>query len=153
MGVTPGPSFMAGTRIGVARRVLLDTGFLVALVNAKDVDHEACVAVWKTLRAQIFSVEGVLVECAHLLQRVRGGTGDAIRIVFESGTQVVPLTSERATRASSLMEKYHDTPMDLVDALLVATAEDENIREILTLDRRGFETFRISGRTRFRLFP
>ena len=98
-------------------------------------------------------MEGVLVECAYLLQRVRGGTGDAIRIVFESGTQVVPLTSERATRASSLMEKYHDTPMDFVDALLVATAEDENMREILTLDRRGFETFRISGRTRFRLFP
>jgi predicted nucleic acid-binding protein len=153
MGVTPGSPWAVGIRTGVARRVLLDTGVIVALVNAKDPDHEACVAVWKTLRAQIFSVEGVLVECAHLLQRVRGGAGDAIRIVFESGTKIVPLTSERAGRASTLMEKYHDVPMDLVDALLVTTAEEENIRDVLTLDRRGFETFRFSGQTRFRLFP
>jgi predicted nucleic acid-binding protein len=51
------------------------------------------------------------------------------------------------------MAKYHDTSMDLVDALLVVTAEQESVPEVLTLDRRGFGTYRIGGRQRFRVKP
>ena len=51
------------------------------------------------------------------------------------------------------MTKYHDTPMDLVDALLVVTAEEESVSDILTLDRRGFAKYRIGGRKRFRILP
>ncbi len=137
----------------MARRALLDTGFVVALVNAADVDHERCVAVWKGLRARLFTVEGVLVECAHLLRRTPGAQEAASRIVFESGTEVVPLSAERAKRALSLMTKYHDVPMDFVDALLVTVGEDHDVREVLTLDGRGFRTYRLKGRARFELLP
>jgi predicted nucleic acid-binding protein len=51
------------------------------------------------------------------------------------------------------MEKYHDVPMDLADATLVVLAEETNIREVLTLDRRGFDVYRINGRTPFTVFP
>jgi len=137
----------------VARRALVDTGFVVALVNAADADHERCVAVWKGLRARLFSVEGVLVECAHLVRRVRGGPAAASRILFGSGTEIVPLSPERAERATTLMDKYHDVPMDLVDALLVTVAEDHDVREVLTLDQRGFRSYRLKGRTRFEILP
>lgn len=137
----------------MARQVLLDTGFVVALVNAKDPDHERCVAVWKELRARILSVEGVLVECAHLLRRTGGAPAAAIQLVFGAGTEILPLTEERALRAAALMAKYHDIPMDFVDALLVTVAEERQISQILTLDHRGFESYRISGRKRFVLFP
>jgi len=43
--------------------------------------------------------------------------------------------------------------MDLVDAVLVAVAEEHGIREVLTLDRRGFETYRPRGRQRFEILP
>ena len=43
--------------------------------------------------------------------------------------------------------------MDFVDALLVAAAEEFGIRDVLTLDRRGFETYRANGRERFRIAP
>lgn len=33
-----------------------------------------------------------------------------------------------------LMEQYHDTPMDLADASLVATAETLNLTRIFTMD-------------------
>ena len=147
------PPSRAGSPTGVARKVLLDTGFVVALVNAKDADHERCLAVWKTLRARIFSVEGVLVESAHLLGRVPGGASHASRLVFESGAQIAPFTAERAMRAASLMAKYHDVPMDFVDALLVTVAEDEDVREVLTLDRRGFLAYRALGRRPFHVLP
>jgi hypothetical protein len=40
------------------------------------------------------------------------------------------------------MEEYADTPMDFADATLVLLAEALGIEDILTLDRRGFATYR-----------
>jgi uncharacterized protein len=137
----------------VAERALLDTGVIVALVNAADPDHEPCTEVWSRLRARLYTVEGVLVEAAHLLSLARGGADAAIGLVLDAGTILVPSTEARLTRARSLMAKYRDTPMDLVDALLVVTAEEETIDRVLTLDRRGFSTYRIRGRKRFRISP
>jgi predicted nucleic acid-binding protein len=137
----------------VARPLLLDTGFLVALVNEADPDHMACVETWKGVRAPLVTTEGVLVEAAHLLRRSAGGARAAVSLVWASGAVVVEPTEERHTRALDLMTKYHDVPMDLVDALLVSIAEERKIAEILTLDRRGFEVYRIGGRGRFKLRP
>jgi predicted nucleic acid-binding protein len=150
---TRGAPWRAGIPTGVLRRALLDTGFVAALVNGRDPDHEQCLEVWRDLHAQLFSVEGMLVECAHLLRRARGGAGAAIHLVYESGTVLVPPSEERAKRALVLMEKYRDVPMDFVDALLVVTAEERNVRDVLTLDRRGFEAYRAHGRERFRIVP
>jgi uncharacterized protein len=142
-----------GRPIVVARRALLDTGFIVALVNASDPDHARCVEVWGQLRGQLFSVEGVLVECAHLLRRVSGATAAALRLVHGAGTTLVPLSESSAERALALMAKYRDVPMDLVDAMLVVVGEEHGVRDVLTLDRRGFSVYRAKGRERFRTFP
>jgi len=137
----------------VAERALLDTGVIVALVNAADPDHEQCREMWGRLRARLYTVEGVLVEASHVLFRAHGGADAAIGLVLDAGTTLVPPTEARLTRARSLMAKYRDTPMDLVDALLVVTAEDERIDRVLTLDRRGFSAYRVRGRKRFRISP
>ena len=137
----------------VSRRIVLDTGVVVALVNGLDPDHDRCVEVWSELRASVSTVEGVLVEAAHLLGRVPGGARAAVGLVLDVGATIMPPTDERLRRAVALMEKYADTPMDFVDALLVATAEEQRVDEVLTLDRRGFETYRIAGRKRFRISP
>lgn len=47
--------------------------------------------------------------------------------------------------AAALMERYADTPMDYADATLVLLADGPRVDEILTLDRRGFSTYRASG--------
>jgi predicted nucleic acid-binding protein len=51
-----------------------------------------------------------------------------------------------------VVKKYGDVPMDFVDALLVVLAEEHKVHDVLTLDRRGFMTYRV-GRERFRLLP
>lgn len=133
---------------------LLDTGFVVALLRADDTDHDRCVEVWTGLRApRLVSVEGVLVESAHLLRRLRGGTAAVTGLVYAGATELVPTTRERAQRTVALMDRYHDVPMDFVDGLLVTVAEERNIRDVLTLDRRGFETYRANGRDRFTVLP
>jgi predicted nucleic acid-binding protein len=147
------PSSSTGIQIDVAERVLLDTGFVVALINARDPDHTRCVGVWSKTHARIFSVEGVLVEAAHLLRKVKHGARGAVGLIYGAGTEIVPVSDERARRALVLMDKYADVPMDFVDALLVVLAEETGIRQILTLDRRGFQAYRARGRERFELLP
>lgn len=142
-----------GIPIVVGDRVLLDTGAVVALVNASDPDHARCVAVWSTLRAELHTVEGVLVEACHLLRRARRGAKAAIGLVLDAHANIATATDARLRRAATLMHKYHDTPMDLVDALLVVTAEEANVRDVFTLDRRGFETYRLPRGARFRIVP
>jgi predicted nucleic acid-binding protein len=137
----------------VVRAVLLDTGFLVALVNARDPDHTRCAEAWDALRAVVVTVEGVLVEAAHLLRRARGGATAAAKLLTAVEATLVPLDGRRIERAIVLMERYRNVPMDFVDALLVVTAEDLSIEEILTLDRRGFATYRFGRGKAFELLP
>lgn len=67
--------------------------------------------------------------------------------IFES-TQPTQLLA-----AVSLMEKYADTPMDFADATLVLLSEEAGTNEILTLDRKGFTTFRTRKGKAFRIVP
>jgi predicted nucleic acid-binding protein len=146
--------WISGIRTDVAERaVLIDTGFVVALVNRADPDHARCVAAWAGVRASLLTVEGVLVEAAHLLRRTEKGAAAALALVRASGADVVAPTDARYDRALWLMAKYADVPMDLVDALLVALAEERRARDVLSLDRRGFGVYRIGGRGRFRILP
>ena len=48
----------------------------------------------------------------------------------------------------TLMERYHDRPMDLADATLVLAAEKTGYRQILTLDS-DFLFYRIGDRDTF----
>lgn len=137
----------------MARAYLLDTGVVVALANRQDPDHARCVEVWKGVRGQIVTVEGVLVESAHLLRRAAGGLESAINLVLEAGTALVTPTPERIRAAVTLAKRFADVPMDFVDALLVAVAEELSITDVLTLDHRGFGTYRLSKKRRFAILP
>ena len=137
----------------MARTILLDTGFIVALVNRRDPDHAACAAVWEDLRAQLITVEGGLVEASHVLGRVRSGARRAVELALAAKTETRPVGESAIRRALALMDRYSNVPMDLVDAMLVAIAEEIDVDEILTLDRRGFGTYRIGGRRRFKMLP
>ncbi len=148
----PEASSNTGTPIGVARTLLLDTGFLVALVNRRDPDHHRCIEAWAPLRANFVSVEGVLIEAAHLLRRVPHGARAAFEIAQSVQTLFVPPAEARYRQAFDLMKRYQNVQMDLVDALLVAIANELSIVEVLTLDRRGFETYRPS-KGRFSIIP
>jgi predicted nucleic acid-binding protein len=118
----------------VAKKVLLDTGFLVALVNRRDPDHQRCSEYWKPLRAEVWSVEGILVEASSLLRRSPGGPQRAIALVALAGVKFGAHDAAALRREGELMARYRNVPMDFVDAQLLVTAEEEGIEEILTLD-------------------
>ena len=129
---------------------LLDTGFLVALVNSADPAHRACEATWGQLAGPFLTTEGVLVEAAHLVRRNKAGFATVWGLVRSVGTIV---SSSPRPRAVALMEQYADVPMDFVDATLVALAEETGVRDVLTLDVRGFSTYRTGDGKKFKRLP
>lgn len=55
-------------------------------------------------------------------------------------------------RMHALVERYQDTPMDLVDPFLVACAETVNQQRIFTLDS-DFYTYRFRNMEAFEVVP
>ncbi len=73
-------------------------------------------------------------------------------LFLASGMRVAESTQpSQVFAAAELMAKYADTPMDFADATLVLLAEELGVMDILTLDRRGFSTYRTGKGKAFRL--
>ncbi len=88
----------------------------------------------------------------HLAAMSRDGPRCLAKFVSTSGMEVYDLCRPpELHEAVSLIEKYADTPMDFADATLVLLAEGLNVHEILTLDRRGFATYRTRQRRHLQL--
>jgi predicted nucleic acid-binding protein len=133
--------------------LLLDTGFLVALVNSADPAHHVCAGTWSQLAGPFLTCEGVLVEAAHLVRKNKAGFATVWGLVRSVGTIVSPSPRPRIARAVALMQQFADVPMDFVDATLVALAEETGVRDVLTLDSRGFSAYRTGDGKKFKRLP
>ena len=89
----------------------------------------------------------------HLLGRDRDGARAGLEVFLRAGAILVPTTPARLSLCRDLMARYADTPMDFADATLVALAEEFAVGRVLTLDRRGFSTYRWRRSTRFTIAP
>ena len=74
-----------------------------------------------------------------------------MRWIKGGGATVTEFDDEASARLVELLEKYRDLPMDLADASLLLLAQKKGILKILTLDRRDFLVYRLSGNKRFDL--
>jgi predicted nucleic acid-binding protein len=133
--------------------VLVDASALIAILDSRDPEHEACVATLRTLRDSLVTVWPAFTEAMYLL----GGSWRAQKALWsrvEMGALVLaPLDETDAPRMRELMEKYRDLPMDLADAALVRVAEREALTRIFTLDRKHFAIYRPGRRRRFSILP
>jgi len=95
----------------------------------------------------------VLTEAVHLLGPSFPHQKPALDFILAGGAELVPMMPALLKRCAHLMSKYSDVPMDYADATLVAVGETLGIRDVLTLDRRGFSVYRYASRGSFRIFP
>jgi uncharacterized protein len=135
--------------------ILCDTGPLIALIDRTDIHHARCVATLATLPASpLLTTWPCLAEAMYLLWRAGGFPAqDELWAFCADGLLLmrVPATNEWQ-RLRELMHQYSDTPMDLADASLVATAERHGLRQIFSLDNH-FRLYRIHGKDSFEVFP
>lgn len=135
------------------RSILLDTGAFVALLDKSEKNHKRCVRFFNDFRGNILTTEPILTEALYLFSSSIKAQKACIEFILKGGATLVPQSTESLIRTISLMEKYKDLPMDFADATLVTLAEDTGINEVLTLDIRGFSTYRIHGRKEFKVWP
>jgi hypothetical protein len=135
------------------RSALLDTGFLVALLDRSERNHERCVEELKAYSGELLTTEPVLTESLYLLGPSTKAQKACIEFLLRGGAVLVPQSAASLSRAAALMEKYQDVPMDFADATLVVLAEETGADEVFTLDRKGFAAYRIHGRKGFTVRP
>ena len=133
--------------------VLLDTGPLVALLDRSEPDHDRTQKFIAGLRgARLVTTGAVVTEAFYFLSDVPNGPASLASFLDASATLVKEAFSgEALAGAVRLMSKYADIPMDFPDATLVWIAELSGTDGILTLDRRGFSSFRFARNRRFTL--
>ncbi|MDN5938490.1 MAG: PIN domain-containing protein [Salinisphaera sp.] len=105
----------------MARQVLVDAGFIVALLSRRDSLHRWAVAQSPYFPPPWRTSEAVLSETFHLLT-ARGASGlsellrrQALVLGFDLGDNLEPVLK--------LVQKYADVPMSLADACLVRMTE------------------------------
>jgi len=132
---------------------LLDTGPLVALLDRSEPDHNLVRGCMTRLRGhRLISTGAVITEAFYFLSDVQNGPDSLASFLDASATEVRDaFTPEGLAAAVCLMTKYADTPMDFPDATLVWIAEQTGTDSVLTLDRRGFSSFRLGKSRRFKL--
>lgn len=116
----------------MAASVLVDAGFVVALLSRRDTHHRWAVAQSAKHAPPWSSCEAALSEAFHLL----GARGAPVlrtllrrrllRVAFDLAQQMEPVLK--------LMQKYADVPMGLADACLVRMTEALSDSVILTTD-------------------
>ena len=135
------------------RRVLLDTGPLVALLTAPDQHHRLCVETFERLAPPLLTCWPVLTEAAWLLRKQHRPL-DRIAEAHAGGMfDILPLDGESLRQAAVIVRRYEDAGIQLADAALVHLAEREGIRTVFTLDRRDFSIIRLKRNRALKLLP
>ena len=127
------------------RAVILDTGPLVGLVDARDRDHEWCVAQWSQIEPPLLTCESVISEACFLLAQTRTGGAPVLEMLARKALTSSFRLEEHVRPVRALMRKYADVPMSVADACLVRMAETTAHSTVLTLDR-DFRIYRKHGR-------
>jgi predicted nucleic acid-binding protein len=116
----------------MAESVLVDAGFVVALLSRRDSHHGWAAAQSPDLAPPWSTCEAALSEAFHLL----GGRGaPALRALLRRGSLRIGFElAENLEPVLKLMQKYADVPMSLADACLVRMTETLSDPVILTTD-------------------
>ena len=135
------------------RRVLLDTGPLVALLAENDAHHRQCVETLATLSPPLLTCWPVLTEAAWVLRRYQR-PADRLNDAHAAGLfDLLPLNAGDLPAIAAVMRRYEDAGLQLADAALAHLAERESIRTVFTLDRRDFSILRLKRNRTLTLIP
>ena len=125
--------------------MIVDTGPVVALLNARDRHHDWAVAQWREIEPPLLTCESVISEACFLLAQTQAGGTPVIEMLARQALDAVFRLSDEARHVRALMQKYADVPMSMADACLVRMAETIPQSTIFTLDD-DFRRYRRHGR-------
>jgi predicted nucleic acid-binding protein len=131
--------------------IIVDTGFLLALVDRRDIHHTKAL-LWRDSAADGWVTTWAVITEAYYMISERLSVDAALDLIQEcDGGSIniwdIPLAQLGHMR--KLLSKYKQLPMDLADASLVMLAEHLGHGRILTTDQRDFGAYRWKSRKPF----
>lgn len=132
------------------KKILIDSGPLIALFDASDKYHKKAVDFIKSNKYPLVTTIASITETLHLLNFNRNAQIDFIEWVYQGAVEVQNIENDDFGRIKDLTEKYRDLPMDFADSCLVYLAEKLSLNTIATIDR-DFSIYRIEGRKKFKV--
>jgi len=135
--------------------LVLDTGPIVAALNAGDPDHARCAALLVDSPEDLVIPVLVLVEVDYWLRKLGGSQAwqTLVEDVASGSYRLEPLRDADLARASELETTYQSLRLGLVDASVIALCERLDEPKVATLDRRHFSVVRPRHRTAMALLP
>jgi predicted nucleic acid-binding protein len=124
--------------------LVLDTGPILALLDAGDPAHGSSVAMVEEVREDLVVPSCVLVEVDYWAHKLLGQKTWSIFVedIASGAYRLEPLTLDDLQRAAELEREYEDLDLGLVDASVIALCERLGEQKVATLDRRDFAVVR-----------
>jgi predicted nucleic acid-binding protein len=136
--------------------VIVDTSALLAYFDASEPDHDAVADdVINESEEPLVVSPCVIAELDYLVATrvVVDGELAVLRKLARGAWELAACGVSDLERATSVIEKYRDQPIDAADASNVVWADRYQTRTIVTLDRRHFSVLRPIRGGRFAVVP
>ncbi len=126
--------------------IVLDTSVVLALMDARDDDHERVREWIEGVPDELCTTPLVLAELDHMVPR-KGGSAAAraLHQDFEDGAYSVEWWSSALRETIAAARLYESIDLGLTDASLIALATHLQTTRIATLDERHFRAVRPLG--------
>ena len=134
---------------------IVDTGFLFALANTRDIHHQRALEIARTSTDTLVLPVTVLPEICYLLDSRLGHAAmrQFISRVRSSPMRIESLDEADLLRVVEILNQYADARIDFVDATIAAMAERLNVTRVLTIAQTHFRLFRPRHCTAFEILP
>jgi predicted nucleic acid-binding protein len=134
--------------------LILDTGPIVAALNAEDPDHAPCAALLADAD-DLLIPSPILVEVDYWLIKLGGAQvwADFVADIVRGAYRLAHPAGADLARAAELESAYEDLDLGLVDASIIALCERLDQTRLATLDRRHFSVVRPSHCSHLELLP
>jgi predicted nucleic acid-binding protein len=130
-------------------RLVVDTGFLVALYRRRDALHAQALEFLRGNRAPLVTAAPVVVESCYFLSTA--AKVELLDWIAKGGLAVADVPVEAYSELARLLRRYATLDVDFTDVALAWLADLLGEHRILTVDERDFSAFRLKGKRRFEL--
>ncbi|HEY2881314.1 MAG TPA: PIN domain-containing protein [Pirellulales bacterium] len=137
----------------MTKRVLVDTGPLVALYRKTDQFHAAAVAQFGDLSPPLLTCWPVIVEAAYLLRDDPKAVSQLLESFGIGLLRLLSIEQEEFDELRNILQQYRSLGAQLADVALVYLAQREKIEVVFTFDRRDFSVYRPGGKRSFTIVP
>lgn len=131
------------------KRVLVDSGFLVALGIERDPRHRAARDFLNSFVGNLLVPEAVVAETCYFLSSA--GKVRLLDWARKLPRMLLDVPAHAYPDLAAILARYADLDPDFTDAAIVWLADKTGCHAILTVDERDFNAFRLKKGRRFEL--